>query len=129
VIFEDGRQTRDFTHVSDIVQALLLAMVSPQTDYQALNVGSGRALSILEVAQSLIAHLEPELQPEVTEQFRAGDIRHCYADIRRLSDLGYQPQVPFEAGITELVEWVQEQSAADTYEQARAELANKGLAG
>jgi len=145
VIFEDGRQSRDFTHVSDIVQANLLAMDDPAADYQALNVGTGRALSVLEVAEALtlalsgnrenegqVAPSKPtgkgsDLVPEITQQFRAGDIRHCYGDIRRLERLGYRPRVRFEEGVAELIEWVASQSAADTFEQARSELDGRGL--
>lgn len=135
VIFEDGQQSRDFTHVSDIVQANLLAMDHPAADYQALNVGTGRRLSILDVAQALIGHFRSinpnstflNLNSDITHQFRAGDIRHCYGDISRLKALGYQPTVRFEDGMAELVEWVRAQTAADSYEQARQELAQKGL--
>ena len=138
VIFEDGQQSRDFTHVSDIVQANLCALENPAADYQALNVGTGRRQSILQVAQALSEHLRPApltplpegeggIEAEITQQFRAGDIRHCFADIRRLQALGYRPRVRFEDGISELVEWVRRQTAADRYEQARQELNQKGL--
>lgn len=138
VIFEDGWQQRDFTHVSDIVQANLLVMEQPAADYKALNAGTGRPLAIREVAQSLIEHLaeavsdQPStvsrIEPEITQQFRAGDIRHCYGDIRRLEALGYRPRVRFEQGIGELVDWVRRQTAVDAFEQARQELVQKGLA-
>lgn len=128
VIFEDGLQQRDFTHVSDIVQANLLVMQDSQADYGAYNVGTGRRFTILEVAQALAAHLGLEIEPEIAGQFRAGDIRHCYADLSRLSALGYAPQVSFEQGLAGLVEWVQQQAAIDTFEQARSELQRRGLA-
>jgi len=132
VIYEDGGQRRDFTSVADIVQANLLVMDDPAADYQAFNVGTGRGLSILEVAKALIHYfrrdgLEQTIPPEITSQFRAGDIRHCYADITRLGALGYRPTVQFEAGIAELVEWVASQSAGDSFEQARRELEQRGL--
>ena len=128
VIFEDGRQLRDFTHVSDIVQANLIAMSSPAADFGIFNVGAGRPFSILNIAQALIHQLQLDLQPEIVEKFRAGDIRHCYGDIRRLQALGYQPKVRFEDGIPELVEWVRQQTAEDSFEHARQELLQKGLA-
>jgi dTDP-L-rhamnose 4-epimerase len=128
VIFEDGRQSRDFVHVSDIVQANLLAMDRPEAGYGAFNVGTGRALTVLDVARALIAHLESDLAPEIAAQYRAGDIRHCFADTRRLAALGYAPRVRFEDGMAEVVAWVRCQSAADTFDRARRELADRGLA-
>ncbi len=128
VIFEDGRQSRDFVHVSDVVQANLLALERDEMDYGAFNVGTGRALTVLDVAQALIAHLGSAVQPEIVYQFRAGDIRHCFADIGRLAALGYRPRVRFEEGMADLVAWVREQQAVDAFERARQELARRGLA-
>jgi dTDP-L-rhamnose 4-epimerase len=128
VIFEDGRQSRDFTHVSDIVQANLVVMQNSAAGWGVFNVGTGRALTILDMANALIAHLNFPQPAEVVEKFRAGDIRHCYADICRLLNLGYAPRVRFEDGVAGLVEWVRSQNAADSFEKARAELVNRGLA-
>ncbi len=127
VIFEDGLQSRDLTHVSDIVQANLLAMELKEMDYAALNVGTGRSLTVLDVAQALIRHLDVEQEPEIVQKFRAGDIRHCYADISRIEALGYEPKIRFEDGVAELVEWVRAQRATDAFERARGELAERGL--
>jgi dTDP-L-rhamnose 4-epimerase len=128
VIFEDGLQQRDFVHVSDIVQANLLVMENSGTDFQVFNVGTGRAITIQQVAETLIAQMGLGVRPEIVQQFRAGDIRHCYADISRLSALGYQPRVRFEDGVGELMEWVASQQAEDGFEIARQELVKKGLA-
>ena len=127
VIFEDGYQSRDLTHVSDIVQANLLAMTCDEMNYGAYNVGTGRSLTILDVAQALIGYMASDLVPEVTHQFRAGDIRHCFADIGRISGLGYAPQVSFEEGVAELMEWVWSETPRDGFEGAQAELARHGL--
>ncbi len=128
VIFEDGLQQRDFVHVSDIAQANLLVMSEPAADFQVFNVGTGVPTSILQVAESLIAQMSLDLQPEIVQKFRAGDIRHCYADVSRLSSLGYRPRVQFEHGLSELVAWVASQQAEDAFETARQELLHKGLA-
>ncbi|OGO27516.1 MAG: nucleoside-diphosphate-sugar epimerase [Chloroflexi bacterium RBG_16_54_18] len=136
VIFEDGWQQRDFVHVSDIAQANLLVMQDPRADFGVFNVGSGRAFSIRQVAQALLEHFEksnPRLDmqtfsPEITQQFRAGDIRHCFSDISRLMSLGYKPRVTFERGVEELFEWVRSQDSTDHFEAARSELKNRGLA-
>jgi len=127
VIFEDGKQSRDFTHVSDIVQANLLVMEKAEADFGVFNVGTGRALTISDMSNALTSHLGLSIQAEIVEQFRAGDIRHCYADTRRLNELGYSPRVRFEDGVAELVEWVSRQQAEDTFEKARAELSGRGL--
>ncbi|MGH2535766.1 MAG: NAD-dependent epimerase/dehydratase family protein [Candidatus Promineifilaceae bacterium] len=128
VLFEDGRQLRDFVHVSDAVQALELVASREEADFNVYNVGAGRALSVLEVAELLIGRLGSACRPEVVARFRAGDIRHCFADISRLGRLGYRPRVAFGDGLGELVAWVQAQSAADTFGAAQEELYQRGLA-
>jgi dTDP-L-rhamnose 4-epimerase len=128
VIFEDGQQSRDFTHVSDIVQANLLALERDEAVYEVFNVGTGRALSVCDVAMALINELKVRIQPEIVGGFRAGDIRHCVADIGKARLLlGYEPHVKFEDGLTELVTWLKSQHADDRVELARRELAQRGL--
>lgn len=128
LVYEDGLQTRDFVHVSDIVQGLLLAMDNEATNYGIFNVGTGRALSILEMAEIICREVGPPgLSPQVARKYRKGDIRHCYADISRISALGYSPRVTFEQGLSDLVEWVRLQKAEDRVEEAAAELERRGL--
>jgi dTDP-L-rhamnose 4-epimerase len=128
-IYEDGRQMRDFVHVGDIVQACCLAMDSAAADYQVLNVGTGRPTSVLQVAEVLARELGFAAPPEIVLQFRAGDVRHCYADISRISRLlGYTPRRTFEDGVHELVEWVAaQQGHAARVPDAHAQLAAHGL--
>lgn len=129
IVFEDGLQTRDFVHVSDIVRANLLALERDEAAGRVYNVGTGRPTSIAEVARRLAGHLAPEIEPEITARYRAGDIRHCYADISRIRrELGYEPEVSLDAGIEDLLAWISTQSAEDRVEQARAELEKRGLA-
>jgi dTDP-L-rhamnose 4-epimerase len=110
VIYEDGHQLRDFVHVSDIVQACCLAISSPAANYQVLNVGTGRPISVLQVGELLARELDWGGGFQVLGKFRAGDIRHCFADISRIrSLLGYEPRFRFEDGVRELVAWVAEQ--------------------
>jgi len=132
LIFEDGRQMRDFVHVSDVARACRLALEvpeAPSVDGQVLNVGSGRQYTVLEIARSMAEVLGREdIEPEITGKYRVGDIRHCFADIslaRRL--LGYEPQMPFEQGLIELASWLEGQVAYDRVAEARAELAARGL--
>ena len=122
LIFEDGKQTRDFVHVSDIVQANLLALESNRADYQAVNIGTGHPLSIAEITSMLARGLQKDIKPEITGKYREGDIRHCVADISRARTLlGYEPKVSLADGIPELLEWVRQQKADDNT-QATAEL-------
>ncbi len=129
ILFEDGAQRRDFVHVSDIVQANVLAMTNSSADYTAVNVGSGSPVSVADVASSVLLHMGREdLAPELAGSFRAGDIRHCWADITRAKELlGYVPRVRFTDGLADVVAWAAEQSAVDGFEEARRELAIRGL--
>ena len=109
IVFEDGNQTRDFVHVSDIVQANLLAMDNPAADYECFNVGTGKPHSILQVIDSLIERLAKDkgLKPQIVHKFRSGDIRHCYADISKIRNrLGFVPRIDFDKqGIDHLCAW------------------------
>jgi dTDP-L-rhamnose 4-epimerase len=128
VVFEDGHQTRDFIHVTDIALANTLALESDRPNGQVLNVGTGRRTSVLEVARVLARRLGVDIEPEVVGKYRAGDIRHCYADISRARELlGFEAIVRFEDGVGELVEWVREQEAVDHIDSAYAELERRGL--
>lgn len=128
MIFEDGEQTRDFIHVSDIVQANLLALEKDTADYHSINVGTGRATSVLQVAKLLTEGLGKDLQPEVVGKYREGDIRHCIADISRARKLlGFEPRVSLEQGIPGLLDWVREQTATDRVAQATVELESRQL--
>jgi len=130
IVFEDGRQSRDFIHVSDIIQANMLAFEQEAANYKVFNVGSGAQTSILDVAELLGKLLAPGLNPQVVGQFRQGDIRHCFADISKIRDrLGFSPRVNLKDGIGELVDWVRDQEAEDLVESARAELIEKSLVG
>ncbi len=127
LIYEDGQQQRDFVHVSDIVRACCLSISSDAADYQVLNVGTGQPISVRQVAEVLARELGWSGAFEVTGTFRAGDIRHCFADISRIQRLlGYQPRVTFEQGVRELVGWVAGQQATTTSD-ANAQLAAYGL--
>jgi dTDP-L-rhamnose 4-epimerase len=132
VIYEDGKQTRDFIHVSDIVQGLLLAKDKHEADYQVFNLGTGVPTSIGQVAAMLSERLADgrhgRIEPQILNQFRAGDIRHCYADVtkaRRL--LGFEPRISLEEGLEDLLSWVEQQTAVDSFDRVAQELADKEL--
>ena len=129
LIFEDGRQMRDFVHVSDVARACRLALEKPEARDQVFNVGSGRQYTVREIARAMGEVLGREdLEPEITGNYRVGDIRHCFADItlaRRT--LGYEPGMPLEQGLRELASWLEGQVACDRVAEARAELVSRGL--
>jgi dTDP-L-rhamnose 4-epimerase len=127
--FEDGQQLRDFIHVRDVARAVVAALDSPKAAGHAINVGVGNPLTVTDVAMHLAQALGVDLEPEVSGTSRAGDIRHCYADITKASDLlGFRPEIAFREGVDELISWVSEQSADDQVDRARHELASRGLA-
>ena len=128
MIFEDGRQRRDFVSVADVVQACRLALDAPDAPGRALNVGSGRAHTVHDVAELMAAVLGKAIAPDACQKYRVGDIRHCCADIGLARQvLGYEPRVLLEDGIIELAEWVRRQSAEDRVHEASRELAARGL--
>jgi dTDP-L-rhamnose 4-epimerase len=129
-VFEDGRQMRDFVSVHDVVEANLLAMERHEADGLALNIASGHKISINEVAAQLVQELglTDDIKVEITGKYRAGDIRHCFADIslaRRV--LGYEPKYRFADGIGELVDWLRSQTAEDRAAEAVQHLTAYGL--
>lgn len=126
-IYEDGLQSRDFVHVSDIVQANLLALERADMNYEMFNVGTGRPVTIREIAELLIRRYKKTLQPELAGKFRAGDIRHCVADISKIARHGFRPRVELDQGMDELVSWGERETAVDRVEQAARELEQRGL--
>jgi dTDP-L-rhamnose 4-epimerase len=129
VVFEDGEQTRDFIDVRDIVRCCALALEQDGADGRTLNVGTGRATSVNDVARVIAQGLGKEIEPEVVNQYRAGDIRHCYADTELANELlGFRAEIPFEAGMEELLTWLEGQEAADSVDAAREALVARGLA-
>ncbi|MFX1329787.1 MAG: GDP-mannose 4,6-dehydratase [Promethearchaeota archaeon] len=130
IIYEDGKQTRDLVHVKDICQAFILAMKSKQSKNEVFNVGTGRAITIKEIAEILANHINPNIKPNITNNFRPGDIRHCFSDISKISSkLGYKPQISFEEGVKELIEWVKLHKGAvkDKTFEANQKLKEMGL--
>ncbi|MFM2045515.1 MAG: UDP-glucose 4-epimerase, partial [Pseudomonadota bacterium] len=128
-VFEDGRQLRDFVHVADVARACRLALDRPAAAGEVMNIGSGRAVSILDLARGLARILgRPDLEPEVTGRYRVGDIRHCFADLGKARTLlGYEPQVDLDQGMQGLSDWLAGQVCEDRLDHAAAELARRGL--
>lgn len=129
VIFEDGLQSRDFVSVHDVVQANLQALHSGGADGIAVNVGTGIPVTVLEIAQLIARMLGREIEPKRSGLYRAGDIRHCYAETSQaFKRLGFVAGTTLEDGITELVHWLASQQARDITDDALQQLAARGLA-
>lgn len=131
-IYEDGLQTRDFLSVHDIARCGAWLVGSDRLDGQAVNLGTGRATSVLEVARLLTrlcgVRLSPRFSPRVLGAFRAGDVRHCFADNRRLVAAGFAPRVDPAEGMRELVAWARAGGeAVDRTAVARKELVRRKL--
>ena len=129
LVFEDGAQRRDFVHVDDVAAAFMLALRQPAASGGVFNIGSGRDVSITEVADAIARAMGlPHLQPELVGKARIGDVRHCFADISLArSALGFSPRRSFDDSLGELVEWVRQQQAVDLVQRARQELEQRGL--
>ena len=130
LIFEDGRQRRDFVYITDVATAARLALEVEDAKGQVFNVGSGGHLTIGEIAERMGRLLgRDKLRPEISGKYRVGDIRHCFADISLArSVMGFAPAVSLEDGLMKLAEWLEGQIAVDRIETARQELEARGLA-
>jgi dTDP-L-rhamnose 4-epimerase len=128
LVFEDGGQIRDLVHVSDVVRATRAAMDARSATGHAVNVATGRRVRVLELAQLVAAALGSDLRPNVTGEFRAGDIRHCFADVTQARELlGFEASVSLDRGLPELAAWVAKQRVVERGDEAVAELRARGL--
>ena len=115
VIYEDGEQTRDFSFVEDIAQANLLAATSDTLDGKAVNVGSGRAVTIKQIATMISDALQIPLEPVMNGEFRPGEMRHLMSDTTLISQAGYRPAVTLEQGIVRYLDWIRQQGSIKEY--------------
>ncbi|MBB5751530.1 SDR family NAD(P)-dependent oxidoreductase [Prosthecomicrobium pneumaticum] len=129
MVFEDGAQKRDFVHVRDVARAFRLALEQKRAAGHVLNIGSGSAYPIRDVATMLAEAMGvPEIGPEILGKARAGDIRNCFADISKARELlGFEPQFRLERSLDELVKWVRGTTAVDRGAEMKRELEALGL--
>jgi dTDP-L-rhamnose 4-epimerase len=128
-VFEDGKESRDFVYVDDIVDATALCIAPQVRGIHSLNVGSGVRTSVLEVAQAIVSYFQASVAVRVTGDFRLGDIRHNVADISAINTLtGFTPKWSFNEGIQQFLAWATQKEAHDAgYERSLAELKERGL--
>src|SRR5438309_4042487 len=128
VLYEDGRQTRDFSFVEDIARANLLAAETDKLDGLAVNVGVGKGVPIRQVAQILSKALKIEIEPEARGEFRTGEMRHLTSDTTKIRSAGYKPQIELEEGIQRYIDWIRSQSdIRDYFSEAEQILKSKGI--
>lgn len=107
LVFEDGRQMRDFVHVQDVARAFATVLDSDRETWDVFNVGSGSPVSVNEIAGVLARLLGKNIAPEVLNRYRVGDIRHCFGDIAKIEQAyNFRPERDMETGMEELIAWV-----------------------
>jgi dTDP-L-rhamnose 4-epimerase len=128
-VFEDGEESRDFVFIDDVVNATIAGIENNEADNEIFNVGAGIPISVLTVAKTLINLYNSSSKIKISGNYRIGDIRHNYADLKKINvRLGFKPFVYFEDGIKLFTEWVNSQKVKDDkYEQSIKEMKDKGL--
>ncbi|QNX08744.1 NAD-dependent epimerase/dehydratase family protein [Acinetobacter seifertii] len=128
-IFEDGKESRDFVYIDDVVEATILGLEKEEANNQVFNVGTGVATSVLTVADQLVRNYNMDVPVIISGNYRLGDIRHNYADLSKIRKyLGFEPKISFEDGIKKFTQWVNTQEIQeDRYQQSINEMKEKGL--
>ncbi len=128
VVYEDGRQLRDYINVRDVARANVLVMEDERADNEVFNVGGGRAVTVMEIARMMLRAFGSDLEPVVAGEFRLGDTRHTVSDISRLRTLGWEPAIPVEDNVAEYVDWIRGQSGSEHYlEEAEKVMRQRGV--
>ncbi|MDX8380848.1 MAG: SDR family NAD(P)-dependent oxidoreductase [Ghiorsea sp.] len=128
-IFEDGKESRDFVYINDVVDATILGIETDEANYEVFNVGLGKAIDVSTVANTLVKEYDSNSKIEISGNYRLGDIRDNYADLNKIKEkLGFEPKVSFEEGISKFVGWVNLQEVSeDKYDKSIKEMKEKGL--
>jgi dTDP-L-rhamnose 4-epimerase len=128
-IFEDGKESRDFVFIDDVVDATILGLEMKEANGEIFNVGTGEATDVITVANKLIANYNGSTKINISGNYRLGDIRHNFADMSKINSLlGFKPKYNFDLGINKFTEWVLTQEVKESkYEESIAEMKEKGL--
>ena len=128
-IFEDGKETRDFVFIDDVVNATILGIENTAADGEVFNVGTGVPTDVITVATTLVKNYGVEVPITITGNYRLGDIRHNFADLAKIeAKLGFKPAYTFEQGIQAFTDWVNGQEVEnDNYAQSIHEMKSRGL--
>lgn len=128
-IFEDGKESRDFVYVDDVVEATILGIEKDEANYEVFNVGLGVGIDVNTVANTLVKAYDSSSKITISGNYRLGDIKDNYADLKKIkSKLGFEPKISFEEGIKRFTKWVNAQEVVeDKYEKSIEEMKEKGL--
>ena len=128
-IFEDGKESRDFVYIDDVVDATILGIEKDEANYEVFNVGLGLAIDVNKVARTLVKEYKSNSKISISGNYRLGDIKDNYADLTKIqTKLGFKPKVSFEEGIKRFTKWVNAQEVVeDQYEKSINEMKEKGL--
>ena len=128
-IFEDGKESRDFVYIDDVVEATILGIEKDEANYEVFNVGLGKVIDVMTVAKTLVETYNSNSKITISGNYRLGDIRDNYADLTKIkAKLGFEPKVSFEEGIRRFTSWVEKQEVVeDKYEKSIDEMKEKGL--
>lgn len=128
VIYEDGRQLRDYVHVKDVAEANFMVLENDSANYESFNVGGEKATTVLDYVKMLISVLGKDIKPQTTGEFRFGDTRHIVSDISKLKGLGWRPKIPLKQIMKEYIDWAQQQSGfSDHYSEAQRVMKQQGV--
>ena len=126
IVYEDGKQLRDYVYVGDVAQANLLALESEPVNFEVFNVGGSKAITVLEYAELLNRITGGNFEAEIRGEFRFGDSRHIISDISKLNRLGWHPEVSLEQIIREYLEWAETHPGiGNYYAEAEREMKQK----
>jgi dTDP-L-rhamnose 4-epimerase len=128
-VFEDGKESRDFVFIDDVVEATALGIEKDEARGNVFNVGYGSSVDVLTVAKTIANYINPKTSISISGDFRLGDIRHNYACLRKTKEvLGFIPKYSFERGVYLFCQWAISQGARDTdFQRSLDEMASKGL--
>ena len=128
VIYEDGRQTRDYVSVADVAEANLFVMDHPEADFEVFNVGTGKAVSVLDLVAAIARQLGRTVDPDVVGEFRLGDVRHFSPDVSKLATLGWRARDGLDTTVRRYVEWfVRQGDVLDRFPEAEAAMRRQGV--
>lgn len=128
-VFEDGKESRDFIHVEDVVSAILMSIENEAANGEVFNIGTGVSTSVKEVAETLASAYGKQVPIKISGLFRVGDIRHNFADTSKAQKiLGFNPKITFKEGISKFTSWVSAQSVSTIrVSDSLNEMKSKGL--
>jgi dTDP-L-rhamnose 4-epimerase len=128
-IFEDGKESRDFVFIDDVVDATILGLEKEEANGEVFNVGTGQPIDVITVADKLKKYFNSNTKVIISGNYRIGDIRHNFADLKKINEkLGFIPKYTFEEGINKFVHWVKTQEIKKSkYDESIAEMKEKGL--